>query len=140
MQQQHRPRQPPTIDDRVIAVVGPPCSGKTTYVAEHSKPGDVVVDFDAIARALGSPHEHRHEVPHMKLTLSARQAVVRRFVRLDGDYTLWLIVTSVRQLADVGVQTSRIHVMTTPVDVCLAHADADGRSERVKDVIRTWRP
>lgn len=29
---------------------GPPCSGKTTYIAERSKPGDIVIDIDVIAR------------------------------------------------------------------------------------------
>lgn len=35
-------------------VTGPPCAGKSTYVAEHKDDGDVV-DFDLIARAMGAP-------------------------------------------------------------------------------------
>lgn len=32
----------------VILVAGPPCSGKTTYVAARAKPGDVILDQDVI--------------------------------------------------------------------------------------------
>jgi hypothetical protein len=39
--------------DVTILVAGPPCGGKTTYVAEHAAPGQSVVDFDAIVEGLG---------------------------------------------------------------------------------------
>ena len=44
----------------VALVVGPPAAGKTTWVQQHARPGDVVVDFDEIARRLGSRVEHGH--------------------------------------------------------------------------------
>lgn len=37
---------------RVIVVAGPPAGGKTTWVAGQRKPGDVVVDLDALVGAL----------------------------------------------------------------------------------------
>lgn len=37
---------------------GPPCSGKTTYIAQHAKPSDVVIDLDAIASDLKSGYTH----------------------------------------------------------------------------------
>jgi hypothetical protein len=39
----------------LVVVTGPPCSGKTTYVSEHFQPGDIVIDFDAMAAAFGAP-------------------------------------------------------------------------------------
>jgi hypothetical protein len=33
-------------------VTGPPCGGKSTYIKELAKPGDVIVDMDRIALAL----------------------------------------------------------------------------------------
>ena len=46
-------------DTEIILVIGPPCSGKSTYVAQHKADGDLVVDYDAIAVAIGgSPHSH----------------------------------------------------------------------------------
>jgi 5-methylcytosine-specific restriction protein A len=39
-------------------VCGPPCSGKTTYVAEHASPADTIIDIDAIARDIDPAYTH----------------------------------------------------------------------------------
>jgi hypothetical protein len=39
----------------LVIVTGPPCSGKTTYVTGHAQPGDIIIDFDAMAAAFGAP-------------------------------------------------------------------------------------
>ncbi len=44
----------------LTVVTGPPAGGKNTYIHEHAKPGDIIIDFDAIAVALGSPDPHDH--------------------------------------------------------------------------------
>lgn len=44
----------------VTLVTGPPGAGKTTYVAEHKADGDLVVDYDTLAQALGSDVTHGH--------------------------------------------------------------------------------
>lgn len=35
----------------VVLVSGPPCAGKTSHVAQHAQPGDVVLDQDALGPA-----------------------------------------------------------------------------------------
>lgn len=45
---------------RVVLVAGPPCAGKSTYVASRRGPGDLVADFDEVARRLGSPGKWMH--------------------------------------------------------------------------------
>lgn len=37
---------------------GPPCSGKTTYIANHAKAGDVVIDLDSIMMRLRPGYRH----------------------------------------------------------------------------------
>lgn len=44
----------------VTLVTGPPCSGKSTHVTQHASDGDLIVDFDTIARELGSPRPWIH--------------------------------------------------------------------------------
>lgn len=36
----------------LVLVCGPPCSGKTTWAAEHRIPGQLVIDYDAIMQSL----------------------------------------------------------------------------------------
>lgn len=36
-------------------VTGPPCGGKSTYITDRAKPGDIIVDMDVIALALTAP-------------------------------------------------------------------------------------
>jgi hypothetical protein len=47
----------------LVIVTGPPCSGKTTYVTENAQPGDVTIDFDAMAAALGAPSRDYDAIP-----------------------------------------------------------------------------
>jgi hypothetical protein len=45
-------------------VAGPPCSGKTTYVATHASDGDLVIDLDTIQMTLNPSYRHwsQHEM------------------------------------------------------------------------------
>ena len=42
----------------IHVVVGPPASGKSTYVDEHAAENEVKVDFNRIAQAFGSGIPH----------------------------------------------------------------------------------
>jgi predicted kinase len=44
----------------LTVITGPPCGGKTTWVTQHARPDDIVIDFDQIAQALGSQVTHDH--------------------------------------------------------------------------------
>ena len=62
----------------LVIVTGPPCSGKTTYVSEHHEPGDVIIDFDAMAEALGGDQHARDYTPaQVAVTQYARGAAIK---------------------------------------------------------------
>lgn len=64
----------------LTVITGAPCAGKTTYVRQHALPGDIIIDLDAIAQALGSPVTHDHEPGLRKVALEARAAAIKQAI------------------------------------------------------------
>ena len=120
----------------ITVVLGAPCSGKTTYVAEHARPGDVVIDFDAIAVAVGSPEAHDHAKQHLLVAHAAREAAIARVLR--DNVPAWIVLTSRSQLDQFGLSGAKTHVMPTSIDECERRAIADGRTQNVLALIRGW--
>lgn len=78
-------------------VTGPPAAGKTTYVRQHAKRGDVVVDLDAIAMAITpDPDDHHHPLPVLRTAQRARQAAITEALRHCQDTDVWIIHTQPR--------------------------------------------
>lgn len=73
-------------------VMGAPCSGKSTYVREHAKPGDIVIDFDVLAQALGSPDPHDHP-RHIRMVAidMRRTAITSAIQQHQHGHTVWIV-------------------------------------------------
>lgn len=117
----------------ITVVSGPPCSGKTTYVADNRKDGDVVVDLDALVVALGSGTTWDAKV----VALAARAAAIDCVLSGVG-VDAWIIDSNLRSDSrDRYVQAGADFVAVDPgMDVCLARAA--GRPAGTEDVIRGW--
>lgn len=79
---------------RVVVVIGPPASGKSTYVREHAQPNDIAIDLDELARALMPIQpESTHVYPdHVRdAAIAARGAALQRATRRAYGCTIWLI-------------------------------------------------
>lgn len=79
---------------RIVVVIGPPAAGKTTWVRNTAKPGDVVIDLDAIARALmPHPPEQTHTYPDYvrDIAIGARKAAIVRATRKAIGATVYII-------------------------------------------------
>lgn len=74
-------------------ITGPPASGKTTWVSEHAKHGDIVIDYDAIASALtpsnGDPYDQ--PAPVKAVTKAARQAAIDTALGLSSSTDVYVI-------------------------------------------------
>ena len=125
-----RVRDPRSSRPHQILVMGPPCSGKSTYVAEHKRPGDVVIDYDALAVALGSPDSHDHPASLRPVVLAAWTAAIRA-----ATGRVWLVrgFPEPRDLADAA-EVVRLEV---DADVCKARA-ADQRPATWPGLIDSW--
>ncbi|SKW03344.1 hypothetical protein [Mycobacteroides abscessus] len=79
----------------LFVVVGPPAAGKSTWVRDNSRPGDITIDYDAIACTLtpqdDGPHRHDHPDHVKAVTKAARQAAIDTALTLVGEHDVFLI-------------------------------------------------
>ena len=84
----------------ITVVTGPPCSGKTTYVRSHAKPGDIVIDFDTMAQAFGSPATHNHSAAVRHITIQARRSAIHAAITVHEQTPVWIV--------DCNISTERL--------------------------------
>lgn len=84
----------------LYVITGPPAAGKSTWVREHAKPGDVVIDYDLLASALtgptGSPAPVSQPRPSKVLrdvTYRARRAAVDESLKHVNSVDVYIIHT-----------------------------------------------
>ncbi|MEB3021300.1 AAA family ATPase [[Mycobacterium] crassicus] len=73
-------------------ITGPPAAGKTTWMHQHARPGDITIDLDAIAAAL-TPTTDPHRQPRHVQTVAkaARQAAIDTAVTQVGEHDVYVI-------------------------------------------------
>lgn len=119
-------------------ITGPPCAGKSTYVREHARDGDVVVDFDAIATALGSHQSHDAPEAIRQCAFAARDAAISHVMEAGAE--AWVIhtrPTDAQRAAydDAGAEWVELD---PGYAACMSRAVTDGRPQRSVDAIREW--
>lgn len=125
--------------ERVIRVVtGPPCAGKSTHVAESAQPGDLVVDYDVLATALGSDTPHQSKGLVRLAALAARKAVIATALAHVGDEDAWIIHTSPtgEQVTAYEAAGAEFTTLDPGIETCLARA-AD-RPDGTTEAIEAW--
>lgn len=122
----------------VHVVSGAPCSGKSTFVRENMSEGDVVVDMDAIAKALGYTQDHGARGNYLRVALAARQGAINEVLRKRCG--AWIIHTQPKPEDITRYETcgAIFHVIDPGIEVCLQRAEADDRPEGTVDAIRKW--
>lgn len=117
----------------LIIVTGPPAAGKTTYVAEHAKPGDIRIDLDHLANTLAgeSVDNHEHAAHVLTVAKAARKAAIDAAMKQDCD--VWLIHTkpTPNQLDNYRAQGATIHEIDPGKDVVMKRC----KSERPKGAL-----
>lgn len=117
-------------------VCGPAGGGKTTYVKENAKPGDVYIDLDLIRESL-PPSAQFHEV------LAKRNQLLNALA--DTPRRAWFIVSSpINSERDWWARklgTTDVRLLDTPIDVCIERINASRHGEHKTDSLmaaRKW--
>ena len=126
---------------KVMFVCGPPCSGKNAYVAKNRKPGDMVVDYDALMAAISGQPEHEHVEAIKGFVFDARDAITDRIWKrgTPPGVTAWVIHTAPDPAlrADYARRGATVVLLDPGMDVCLARAAAERPTEWQR-YIREW--
>lgn len=122
---------------KIVPIMGPPCAGKSTLARKLHEPGDIVVDLDVLAHALGYPHQHirRDDLadPAVQAAQRARASIlkaVREDRRLGNGSALVVATDGLDGLHSIRVDPGP--------DVCHMRADQDGRDASTHDEIDAW--
>ena len=123
----------------IHVITGAPCSGKSTYVEQNAKAGDLRVDFDKIAQCLGSTDAHSSSGLIREATIEARRSAIEKALS-NPELESWIIDTKptkeqIERYKDAGAVFIE---MDTDKETCLARAEADGRPQETIDGINKY--
>jgi hypothetical protein len=125
----------------LTVVTGPPCSGKSTYVRAHAVPGDIVIDFDAIAQAFGSPVPHDHHAQVRHVTIAARRAAIEAALTVCHRVDVWIVDCNISPERMAGYKRAGATFVGLVVDAGELHRRADTeRPPLWHGLIDRWTP
>jgi hypothetical protein len=120
----------------ITLVMGPPAAGKSTYVLEHTRPGDLIVDYDAIATSLGANPHQRGQDLHPAIN-AARNAILRQLRRGETGAARAFIL-SANPEADRRFPYHELVIVDPGLEACLDNARAAHRPSDYLNAIHRW--
>lgn len=120
----------------ITLVYGPPGAGKSTYVERHAQPGELVVDYDRIGHAIGSPDRHTHQAVHQVIN-AARNAMLDRIRRAEHQAPRVWIVSTNPKAVELFPHHQAVYLHPGR-DVAHQRARDGGRTESALALIDQW--
>lgn len=125
---------------QTVLVCGPPCAGKNTLVEQRHKPGDLVVDLDALLDALGGRGDHDQPERLKPAAFDARDAVIDGV--FAGRYAVraaWIIQSAPtpQARAELRGRGARVVLCLPSIQTCLERAE-QMRPPAWTDHVRDW--
>ena len=130
----------------ITVVTGAPCSGKSTFVTENAKSGDLIIDMDRLALALTTADIESHAYsPEVRIVArSAREGAVRGALRIASvaRANVWIVHTrpNAVDLRKYRLASARLVVIDPGIDVCLKRLEdrPKANKELVYQAIKEW--
>lgn len=114
-----------------VVLWGPPCAGKSTYINERAKPGDIVIDLDAIAHAVApadEPYAYSDQARDIarEMRLHVIDWTVRLALRTD-DWTAWVVDSNATPsgLGRWRRMGAEVVELDTPRAICIERAASE---------------
>lgn len=119
-------------------VVGPPAAGKTTFVSSNARPGDLRLDFDALANTLTGV-DTRHYPEHISAVVGAAWCAAVDAVLKQPGFNAWIIhaappAYAIRKYARARAQ---FHVID-PGRETVEKRCQDQRPEGTLELVERW--
>ncbi len=108
----------------VYLICGSPCSGKSTYIKEHIRRGDLICDVDLIYGAISGQDSHdaemyTHEIA-CKLDSDLKDMIRDRVGGWKDAYVVSLANTTEKLCkAKERIKADEVIFIDTPYDVCM---------------------
>lgn len=126
----------------VTVLYGPPAAGKTTYVQQHAKPGDLILDIDSLFDALSAANANEDHRGHLlPFVCEARDAIIKRLSRRTRLPRAWVVSTvlSPAERRAYAAAGATVYTLIPPVETCLERCrNRDGKASRLLEIIRGW--
>lgn len=127
----------------LVFLCGPPCSGKTTmaHALAQVERGDVVIDYDDIARNLGSPDQWQHQEPWRTQAEHHMHTAITNAHLTPTTGTAWVIRTAPRALYRQRLAqawSAPIYLLDPGEPLCRQRAAQAGRPSGTARSIGTW--
>lgn len=111
----------------VYLIYGSPCSGKSTYISEHLKDGDLVCDVDLIYQAISNHDAHDADLHVHEVALKLKSVLLDIIRDRDGDWSDAYVVSIANTKVKVKDDMERIKAdkaifIDTPYEVCMERA------------------
>jgi hypothetical protein len=125
----------------LYVVTGPPAGGKSTWVREHAKAGDITIDYDLLANTLtpASVASHEHTTEVKKVTKAARQAAIDVALTLTNIIDVYIIhsLPSRALMDSYRARGAEVVTIDPGLDVALARAKAE-RPWFMQGAVKRW--
>ena len=129
----------------VTLVCGPPGAGKTTYVREHMREGDLVLDLDALYEALSfQPWYHKPPLL-LPYVLNIREMLIHRLATDATRPRAWVVLMGAKRAerAELADRLNATVVMlAVPHEECCRRIRSDprrkGQVAQWESIVRDW--
>jgi predicted kinase len=131
----------------VIIVSGAPGSGKTTYVNKVKRPGDLIVDMDALYAAISGLPVHSADKTVLDIALQIRECLYDAIENpIGSNWRRAFVITASPRRSEINELKKRLNasevMMTTGRSTCIAQIKNDptrkGREDEFIAIASQW--